>query len=79
MRPRHPKKEIEKAIQYAEQWGWYYKASGRASHGWGRVRCPDGSKNRCKDFWIWSTPKSPDMHAKRLRYQVNHYPHRREK
>jgi len=32
-RPRHPKPEIEKAIQYAEQVGWSVELS--SGHAWG--------------------------------------------
>ncbi len=39
MRPRHPNKEIELAIKYAESKGWRYHPSGQSAHAWGRLRC----------------------------------------
>ncbi len=37
-RPRHPRKEIEAAVEYAIHCGWQHtKATG---HAWGMLRCP---------------------------------------
>jgi hypothetical protein len=34
-RSKHPNKDIEAAIKYAEELGWEYRASGNSSHAWG--------------------------------------------
>ncbi len=33
-RKKHPNKEIEAAIQYAESHGWQYKQAGGSAHAW---------------------------------------------
>jgi hypothetical protein len=37
-RNRHPKKEVEEALVYAENFGWRVEVGG--SHAWGRIYCP---------------------------------------
>src|SRR5881227_3578283 len=37
-RPRHPNKEIEAAVRYAEARGWTLTPA--KGHAWGRLRCP---------------------------------------
>ncbi|NNM60388.1 MAG: hypothetical protein HKM04_11330 [Legionellales bacterium] len=46
-RPRHPSKEIEAAIQYAEERGWRYKKTGNSAHAWGRLLCPHQEREGC--------------------------------
>lgn len=74
-RPRHPNKEIEAALRYAEGHGWVIeKASGHA-HKWGTMKCPTNSK----ECWgganclkgIWGTPRCPEDHAKQIRSIVD--------
>lgn len=36
-RKKHPNKEIEKAIRYAERLGWRYRRAGKSAHAWGRL------------------------------------------
>ena len=71
-RVRHPKQEVEKALQYAESNGWRVEIGG--SHAWGRMYCPyNDSSCRCGEFCItsiWSTPQNPANHAKQLRRVV---------
>lgn len=66
-RPRHPKKEIEEAVQYAEQHGWTVEIS--QGHAWGRIRCPYGHREH--QHSVWSTPTNPTRHARRLRKLVD--------
>jgi hypothetical protein len=72
-RTRHPKKEVEAAIQHAENNGWRVSVGG--SHAWGRIYCPyNDAECRCGEFCItsiWSTPKSPDNHSRQLRRVVD--------
>lgn len=72
-RARHPKKEVEEAIQYAEHNGWRVEVGG--SHAWGKIYCPyNNAECRCGEFCIasiWSTPKSPENHARQIKRVVD--------
>jgi hypothetical protein len=72
-RSRHPRKEIEAALRYAEAHGWRIEEGG--AHAWGRMFCPRNSKDcRCGEFCISSiagTPRSSGNHAKQLRRVVD--------
>jgi hypothetical protein len=50
--PKHPKKEVNDALDYADQHGFHV---GRtvSGHRWGRITCTCGAS-----VSIWSTPKS---------------------
>jgi hypothetical protein len=72
-RPRHPKPEIEKAVRYAEQLGWSVTISN--GHAWGRLYCPFSSREGCI-ISVWSTPRSPDNHARQIRKAVDSCEHR---
>lgn len=73
-RSRHPSKEIEAALRFAELNGWRVEQGG--SHAWGQIYCPYNSRDcRCGDFCrisIWSTPRNPENHAKAIRRVVTH-------
>jgi hypothetical protein len=58
MRRRHPKKEVEAALRYAEGQGWLI-APTTSGHRWGVARCGLGCS-----VSIWSTPKNPGNHGK---------------
>ncbi len=62
-RPRHPNKEIERALEYAESHGWAVRISD--GHAWGRILCPYHTVEGCQ-ISIWSTPKVPEHHARRI-------------
>jgi len=72
-RTRHPKPEVEAAIEHAEAHGWTLKEGG--AHAWGRMFCPYNDDTcRCGEFCItsiWSTPKNPGNHGKQLRRVVD--------
>jgi hypothetical protein len=68
-RRRHPNKEIEAALQYAESEGWRVVQS-RRGHNWGRMYCPFGARGGCQKS-IHSTPRVPHDHAERLRQAVD--------
>jgi hypothetical protein len=72
-RPRHPNKEIEAAVQYAEAHGWTCTLSKRG-HAWGRLRCRHHQRGGCQ-LSVWSTPASPQDHADFLRRNVDRCPH----
>jgi len=69
-RRRHPKKEVEQAIRYAEQRSWVVEHT-VAGHKWGRVSCRQGCT-----MSVWSTPRRPGDHAKDIRRLVDRCPHR---
>lgn len=68
LRAKHPKKEVERALQYAEVYGWRVEPGG--SHAWGRMYCPynriECRKGRHCIASIWSTPASAGDHARDL-------------
>jgi hypothetical protein len=72
-RASHPKKEVEAALQYAEEAGWRVEVGG--SHAWGRIYCPfKDDVCRCGEFCItsvWSTPKNPGNHGKAIKRVVD--------
>ncbi len=71
-RPRHPKPAIERAVQYAEQQGWNVEISN--GHAWGRLYCPFSTREGCI-ISVWSTPRSPDNHARQICKKVDLCPH----
>jgi hypothetical protein len=74
-RPRHPNKEIEAAVRFADTQGWrWVKGMG---HCWGRHLCEHSDRDGCI-LSVWSTPKSAENHAAALRRTVNRCPHKTE-
>jgi hypothetical protein len=71
-RPRHPNKEIEAAVKYAEANGWTCVVP--AKHAWGRLLCPRSGRDGCLHS-VWSTPRSPENFADYLRRCVKKCPH----
>ena len=76
-RNRHPNKEIEEAIKYAEQNGWSYKTSGNSAHAWGQLLCPLHTREGHR-LSIWSTPRSAYNHAQQIRRAVDRCRHDEE-
>jgi len=75
-RARHPKPEVEAALREAEAAGWTVYPT-TAGHRWGYMRCLERSRAGCEQS-IWSTPRNPGNHAKRLRASVRNCPHHRK-
>ncbi len=73
-RKKHPNKEIEEAIQYAESKGWRYKKAGKSAYAWGRLLCPETSVEGCQ-MSVWTTPRSTGNHAKRILRKVDNCDH----
>lgn len=71
-RPRHPDKEIEKAVRYAESLGWRVEIS--RGHAWGRLFCPLATPDGCI-INVYSTPRSGQNHARHIVKDVDHCPH----
>ena len=67
-RPKHPNKEIEDAVAYAESLKWrWQKLTG---HGWGELLCPLSNRDGCRIF-VYSTPRSTIANAKAIRRIVD--------
>lgn len=73
-RKKHPNKEIEKAIQYAEKRGWEYRESGNSSHTWGKLHCPLHTREG-HHMSIYTTPKNPTNYAKLIYQRVDKCEH----
>jgi hypothetical protein len=71
-RPRHPIKEIEQAVSYAESRGWRFVRQG--AHAWGILYCPEAGRDGHR-FSVYSTPRTPTAHARDLRRVVDRCPH----
>ena len=76
-RAKHPAKEIEYAIQYAESKGWIFKSSGNSSHAWGRLLCPLHTREG-HQMSVWSTPRSTFNHAAQIKRIVDRCEHTKE-
>jgi hypothetical protein len=76
-RPRHPNKEIEAAVKYAEERGWRFIEPGGSAHAWGRLFCPHNDRDGCR-MSVWSTPRSPENHARQIRRVVARCSHGEE-
>jgi hypothetical protein len=74
-RPRHTDPHVEKAIDAAERRGWRVeKATGGRAHVWGRMLCPQSTREGCVVF-IHGTPRNPQSHARHIRNRVDGCPH----
>lgn len=71
VRARHPNKEIEAAVQYAESLGWKLHIS--SGHAWGHLYCPLNTRDGCI-VSVWSTPRSAEGHAKAIVRAINRCP-----
>ena len=71
-RAKHPNKEIEAALRFAESEKWRVDVGG--SHAWGKMFCPFNQETcRCGEFCItsiWSTPREAENHARALKRVV---------
>lgn len=80
-RSKHPSKEIEEVLRYAEELAWRIEVGG--SHAWGRMYCPYNDREcRCGESCItsiWSTPKNPGNHARQLKRIVDNCAIRKQK
>lgn len=72
-RPRHPNKEVEDAVSYAEANGWKWRKMGH----WGRLFCAHADRDGCQ-IGVNGTPKNPESHAKQIRRAIDRCPHLEE-
>ena len=69
-RSRHPNKEIEAAVAYAESLGWKVREMGH----WGRLFCPHADRDGCQ-IGVSGTPRNSDTHARQVIRAINRCPH----
>lgn len=72
-RSRHPNKEVEAAVVYAESRGWTFRKMGH----WGRLFCSRADRDGCQ-VGVNGTPRDGDTHAKQIRRAVDRCPHEME-
>lgn len=65
---RHSDKDIRRALKLALDAGWMLEEG--KGHRFGTLRCGDGC-----EVAVWSTPRNPTTHAKRIRETVQRCPH----
>lgn len=68
----HPNKHIREAIEYAEDKGWRFVKANARAHSYGKLLCQFGHVD-CQ-VWVYSTPRDPQGHARRLRRKVETCP-----
>jgi len=72
MAKSHPNRHIREAVNYAIQHGWRLVES--KGHPWGILFCPHGQRGGCQ-ISVYSTPRNPEAHARRIRREVDTCPH----
>ncbi len=70
----HPSKHIREALEYAEANGWTIAKARPGAHIWGSIYCMLNTREGCR-VNVYSTPKNPQDHAKRLRRAVDRCQH----
>lgn len=70
---RHQHKEVAKALLEAKKAGFLVTEL-HAGHVWGKVVAPNG-----QELKVWSTPRSAETMAKRIREFVRKYPPERSR
>ncbi|MCY3767175.1 MAG: hypothetical protein OXH06_17280 [Gemmatimonadetes bacterium] len=70
----HPNRHIRAAIAYALEHGWTFRKAGPRAHTWGRLFCPLRDRSGCVRA-VYSTPRSPEDHARVIRRSVARCPH----
>jgi hypothetical protein len=72
-RARHPNKEVEAAVEYAESKGWRLRDQGH----WGRLYCAHADRDGCQ-VGVNGTPRDADVHARQIKRAVDRCPHGKE-
>ena len=71
-RPRHPNKEIEAVVAYAESKHWTWWKMGH----WGRLFCPLADREGCQ-VAVNGTPRNPEGHARLVKRAIDRCPHQK--
>ncbi len=72
-RSRHPSKEVEAAVAYAESLGWTVRKMGH----WGRMFCPHADRDGYQ-VGVNGTPRDAGNHARQIIRAVDRCPHKEE-
>lgn len=72
--PNHPNKEIRKVINEAVSKGWRVIETGKSSHAFCRLYCPEKSRDGCK-ISVWRTPRNSSNHARQIKNKIEACPH----
>lgn len=71
---RHPKKEVQAALEEIVADGWF---SIEVGHGhWAVLKCGHGGRDGCQ-IWVNATPQNPGSHADKLVRLAARCAHRR--
>lgn len=73
MPERHPKKEVQEALEEICADGWFQLETHR-SH-WGVLKCGHHQRTGCQ-IWVNGTPESAGGHANKLRRLASNCMHR---
>jgi hypothetical protein len=65
---RHADKDIRKALKLAQRTSWTFEEG--KGHRFATLRCGAGC-----EVAVWSTPRNPSTHAKRIREALERCPH----
>lgn len=71
---KHPKKEVQEAIEYAVSENWRIIETGNSSHAFCRLYGPEKSRDGCK-VSVWSTPRNEKGHARQIKRQIDRCRH----
>ena len=70
---KHPNKDIRAAIELAVQRGWQVVEPGMSAHCFCKLRCGIAGHTE-HSISVWSTPRNPANHAKRIQKIVQDCP-----
>ncbi len=70
----HPNKQIREAINYALDHDMRFEKASPRAHIYGTLYCPLRTRDGCR-FRVYSTPRNPGGHARRIRRWVDDCPH----
>jgi hypothetical protein len=70
MRDRHPAKEVEAALRYAEERGWVVVRATGHTHVWAMIYCCGRSGDGGCKKTVSSTPRNPGAFARDIRREV---------
>lgn len=70
----HPNKHIRAAIEYALANRWTLKKASGKAHIWGTLFCHQSDRSGCRRT-VFSTPRVPEDHGRRIRRAVDKCPH----
>ena len=70
----HSNKHIRDAIGHAIDNGWSFEKAGPRAHIFGTLFCPLRTRDG-HHFHVYSTPRHPEIHARRIRRAVDQCDH----